>query len=261
MQFKNKIVVITGAASGIGAATAKAFASEGASVVIGDINISTGTAVLNEIEDAGGKALFVKTDVSSSTSIQELINSTVKEFGGIDVLHNNAGIQHYGSILSTTENEWNKMLDINLTSMFLAAKYAIPHMQKRGCGSIINTSSVQSFSCQENVLAYSTTKAGILALTRSMAIDLAQYNIRVNAICPGGVDTPMLRWGMGKQVENGDASKLDQIIEKNKTKSLIGRIGKAEEVANVVLFLASDKASLMTGASLVIDGGLLSKLD
>jgi NAD(P)-dependent dehydrogenase (short-subunit alcohol dehydrogenase family) len=194
MEFSNKVVVVTGGSVGIGQSCAHAFAAEGASVVIVDIDEKNGAKTVRDIEENGGQAIFVKADVSQSAEVQEIPDAAVKAFGGIDVLHNNAGIQHYGNVVSTPEEEWEYVLGVNLKSVFLCSKYCIPEIKKRGGGAIVNTASVQSFACQPNVAPYTTSKAGILALTRSMAVDFAKDNIRVNAICPGSVDTPMLRF-------------------------------------------------------------------
>lgn len=256
MEFKNKVAVITGGGMGIGEATARAFAERGAAVVIVDIDEEKSDAVAKDIRENGGEAISVKADVSSAAAVREIPKAAVKAFGGIDILHNNAGIQHYGNVVSTPEEEWDHVLGVNLKSIFLCAKYCIPEMQKRGGGAIINTASVQSFACQPNVAPYTTSKAGILALTRSIAVDFAKDNIRSNAICPGSVDTPMLRFA-ANDLSTPEKSP-DDLIKEWGNFHPVGRVGEASEVAELVLFLASDRAPFITGSAYVIDGGLLS---
>ena len=256
MEFQNKVAVVTGAGKGIGRATARLFAEKGASVVVVDLDDSAGKAVVSEIESSGGNAVFVKADVAKAADVQNIPQAAVKAFGGIDILHNNAGIQHYGNVVSTPEEEWDFVLGVNLKSVFLCAKYCIPEMKKRGGGAIINTASVQSFACQPNVAPYTTSKAGILALTRSIAVDFAKDNIRCNAICPGSVDTPMLRFA-ANDLATPEKSPDDLIKEWGKFHP-VGRVGRPEEVAELVLFLASDRAPFITGSAYLIDGGLLS---
>jgi NAD(P)-dependent dehydrogenase (short-subunit alcohol dehydrogenase family) len=256
MEFENKIAIVTGGSMGIGEASAKAFAAEGASVVLVDIDADNGNRVAGEINNTGGKAVFLKADVSNSKEVKKIPEAAIKTFGGIDILHNNAGIQHYGTVASTPEEEWDRVLGINLKSIYLCAHYCIPEMMKRGGGTIVNTASVQSFACQPNVASYTTSKAGILALTRSIAVDFAAHNIRANAVCPGSVDTPMLRWA-ANLASNG--KNVDELINEWGKHHPIGRVAKPEEVAQVVLFLAGPRSSFVTGSAYMVDGGLLAK--
>ncbi len=257
MELKNKIAVVTGAAVGIGKASAQALAREGASILVVDVDRSNGGETAREIVSGGGSAEFLEADVSNAADAMNISRKAVELFGGIDILHNNAGIQDYGTAETTTEADWDKVLNTNLKSVFLVSKYCIPEIRKRGGGAIVNTSSVQAFATQRNVAAYSTTKAGIVGLTKSMAVDFAADRIRVNAVCPGSVDTPMLRWAAGHLF--GDRKSDDVVGEWGKFHAL-GRVAKAEEVAEVVLFLASPRASFVTGAAYLVDGGMLALL-
>jgi NAD(P)-dependent dehydrogenase (short-subunit alcohol dehydrogenase family) len=252
MRFEKKVVVVTGAGSGIGRACAVSFAAEGASVVIVDVNQAAADAVVEQIASAGGQAAAVLADVSKAADAQRIAQEAVAHFGGIDCLVNNAGIQTYGTVVDTDEALWDRTLNINLKGVFLVSKYCIPEIAKRGGGAVVNMGSVQGIRTQRNVAAYTATKGAILALTRTMALDHASQNIRVNAVAPGSVDTPMLRWAAGLfEPDNPEA-----LIDEWKTLHPLGRVARSDEIAQVVLFLASDQASFVTGATIVVDGGL-----
>ena len=256
MQFEEKVAVITGAGGGIGKATAEAFAQEGAAVVIADVDAESSEQVAQEIRSQRGKAHGVVADISRSTDAQKIAVEAVRTFGGIDILFNNAGIQTYGTVVDTDEATWDRTLDINLKGTFLVSKYCVPEMIKRGGGAIINMASVQGLASQARVVAYTASKGGILAMTRTMAIDHAGDKIRVNAICPGSVDTPMLRWAAHEFVPENPS----QAIEDWGKLHALGRVASPAEIARVVLFLASADASFMTGSTVVIDGGMLAGL-
>ena len=252
-QFDNKIVVITGGAFGIGKGTAIEFAREGAKVCIADIDNSAGLNVISEIKNSGSAGIFVEADVSKSDQCKHVIDETVKSFGAIDILFNNVGIQpphSYLNVEDTPEEMWDQILDVNLKSYFLMSKYAIPEIRKRAGGVIINTASVQGIQSQPLVPAYAATKGAILSLTRQMSLDYAHENIRVLAVCPGAIDTKMMR-----EVAKTESDDTDAVIEKYGLTHPLGRIGLPEDIANVVLFLSSDKANFMTGEYVCIDGG------
>ena len=255
-DFDGKVVIITGGAYGIGRGTAIAFAREGANVAIVDINEDAGNAAVSQLKDLGGAGLLVRADVSRGDGCKRVVAETVDAFGGVDVLFNNVGIQSPDSYLNVEdmpEEMWDRILDVNLKSYYLMAKYAIPEIRKRGGGAVINTASVQGLQSQKLVPAYAASKGGIMSLTRQMALDYAAENIRVLAVNPGTIDTQMVR--AAAALEPGDP---DEIIQKWGKGHPIGRVGTPEDIANVVLFLASDKASFMTGEFVNVDGGFMA---
>jgi NAD(P)-dependent dehydrogenase (short-subunit alcohol dehydrogenase family) len=250
--LKNEVALITGGASGIGRATAILFAQEGAAVAIVDINKEGGLSIVKEIEAAGGKAIFIAGDVTKAEDCRRAVETTVLAFGGLDILFNNAGIVRRADVLTTTEAEWDRVMDVNVKSIFLMSKYAIPHMERRGSGSIINTSSGWGLKGGGKAVSYCASKGAVTNMTRAMAIDHGKQNIRVNAVCPGDTDTPMLR---------NEAQQLGQLEKAFLAESAarpLRRCGKPEEIAAAVLFLASEAAGYITGAALVVDGGGLA---
>lgn len=255
-RFENKAVIVTGGAKGIGKACATAFAREGGSVAIADVAEEAGSETVAEIEALGGKAIFVRCDVTNTRDAKGLVEETVRAFGGVDVLHNSAGVVRYGNVVELSEEDWDLQLNTNLRGTFLTCKFAIPEMIKRGGGAIVNTASVQAFSSQQRVAAYAASKGAIVSLTTAMALDHASDNIRCNCIAPGTIDTPMLEWGA--KIFN-PKNPEQAILEWGKMHP-IGRVGRPDEVAKLVLFLASDDSSFCTGSCYRIDGGLLSRI-
>ena len=252
--FSGKVVVVTGGALGIGRAGALAFARAGASVAVADINQAAGVSTVGDIEAGGGRGLFVHTDMGSTAECKALVDSAVEAFGGLDIVFNNVGIQPPESYVDAVELEeelWDRIIAVNLKSRFLMAKFAVPHMRARGGGVIINTASVQGLQSMPGVSAYAASKGGDLSLTRQLAIDFARDNIRVLAVCPGTIDTPLVRAATSQAGRDIDLALLDY-----GEAHPLGRVGQPEEVAEVVLFLASDKASFMTGESISVDGGI-----
>jgi NAD(P)-dependent dehydrogenase (short-subunit alcohol dehydrogenase family) len=247
MEYTNKTTVITGAAKGIGAACAKLFYSKGANVVLLDISND-----MSNIKDE--RWLNLHCDVSNEDNVKHAMEEAIAKFGMIDYLINNAGIGFYGSVTQTSLEEWERIMRINLTSMFLCSKYALPSMQKNSRGVIVNVASVQAFVSQDKVAAYTTAKTAVLGLTRSIAIDYAPH-IRCVAVCPGTIDTPMLR----------DAIRLspnpDDVMQECIDMHLLKRIGAPDEVAALIEFLCSDNASFITGQAIRIDGGLGIKVE
>ncbi len=255
-RFVNKVIVITGAGSGIGRTAAQAFAREGGSVVIGDINETEGNETVRQILESGGYATAVGCDVRNAQEVRALIARAIGDFGGVDVLYNNAGVVRYGTVEELSVEDWDFQLDINLKGTFLTCKYAIPEMRKRGGGAIVNTASVQAFASQKTVPAYAASKGGVVSLTTTIALDHADDNIRCNCIAPGTIRTPMV----DQAADTFGPDDPEAAIAEWGRLHPLGRVGKPEEVANLVLFLASDEAAFCTGGCYRVDGGLLSPL-
>jgi NAD(P)-dependent dehydrogenase (short-subunit alcohol dehydrogenase family) len=254
-RLQGKVAVITGAGSGIGRATALLFAEEGASVVIAEREESTGRAAAQEIERAGGKALFVQTDVSDESSAARMAGAAVTHFGAIHVLVNNAAIFILKGINATPE-EWRPMLDINVMGPALVAKHVVPAIRQAGGGSIVNLASISAFIAQPNYVTYNTTKAAILGMTRCMAMDLAADNIRVNSVCPGVVWTQIVE--VQAKAMGLDRAAAD-VHPQWAGAQLIQRCADPREIAHAILFLASDESSIITGSHLMADGGYTAK--
>jgi NAD(P)-dependent dehydrogenase (short-subunit alcohol dehydrogenase family) len=250
-SVKNKVAVVTGGASGIGYACAQELGERGVSVAIIDREGCAGARALQELRALGRAVEFVRADVSQSREVESAVREVMTKFGRIDILVNNAGIQRYGTVTTTSEEEWDEVLNANLKSAFLVSKYVIPEMMHNGGGAVVIVASVQSFAAQRNSAAYVSSKHALLGLTRSMAIDYAKKCIRVNCVCPGAIDTPMLRWAVSLDPDP------DRVMEACGKSHVLGRIGHPREVARVVAFLASDQASFMTGSAVMVDGGLL----
>jgi len=249
-KFQEKVVIVAGGGSGIGAATAVAAAREGASVVIADINAEASREVARYIQDLPGKAITVIADTTKINDAQRITQEAITHFGGVDFLCNSVGLQTYGTVIDMEEDSWDKTIDVNLKSIFLVSKFAIPEITRRGGGAVVNISSVQGIRCQPNVSAYAASKGAVIAMTRSMAQDFARQNVRVNCICPGSIDTPLLRYGAA---QHGD---LDTVLQQWGDNHPIGRIGTPEEIAATVLFLFGKEAGFILGQPIVADGGL-----
>ena len=247
MKLANKVAVITGAGSGMGKAAALIFAAEGAKVAAADIAEAQVKETAAEITRKGGDAVAIRADVSKSEDVKRMIDDTVAKYGGLNIVYNNAGIEGESNFMSNmTEEQFDRVIAINLRGVFLGMKYALPHLIKAGGGSIINQASIAGMVAVRGGAAYSAAKAGVIALTRVGALEYGRYNIRVNAICPGAIETPMAQRIRQGQPPNPKA--IQRI-------SALGRMAEPEEIAKVALFLASDDSSFATGAPFIIDGG------
>lgn len=244
-RLKNKIAIITGAASGIGKATAILFAQHGASIVVADIDRDGGNQTADDIRNTGGEAIYIPADVTIARDTEWLVQETVRTYGKLDILFNNAGIAMRLPVAELPEADWHRCLAVNLTGVYLCAKAAIPEMQKNDGGSIINMSSIYGIVGADVRAAYVASKGGVTNLTRGMALDYAKDNIRVNCICPGFVETPLVA-GVVKTPEE---------YQKLADKHPMRRLGKPEEIAYGALYLASDESAFVTGIALPIDGG------
>jgi NAD(P)-dependent dehydrogenase (short-subunit alcohol dehydrogenase family) len=254
MRFDGKVVIVTGGALGIGQAVCELLAGRGATVAIFDLDEGAGKETCENIIGNGGDATFRRVNVADLAGVESATNKTASEFGRIDSLIVSAGIQRYGTAVSTTDEQWDEVLNVNLRGAWNAARVAIPHMLKAGGGSIVNVSSVQALASQQNVLAYTVSKHGLIGLSRSIAMDFAKQNIRANTVCPGTVDTPMLKWAASLDPNPGS------VYEACRQMHPLGRIAQPLEIAEVVAFLAHQSSSFVTGAVWTVDGGLLTQI-
>jgi meso-butanediol dehydrogenase / (S,S)-butanediol dehydrogenase / diacetyl reductase len=252
--FTGKVALVTGAAMGIGAAIASEFAAEGAAVGLVDVDAEALEKTVGEITAAGGRALAFAGDVREAATSRDAVTRLVEEFGGLDILVNNAGVVRYGFLPTFPEEDWDYVLDINLKAMYQSARVAIPEMRKRGGGAIINLASVQAYWSHQAAVAYSASKGGVVAFSRALALDHAREGIRVCAIAPGSVRTPMVLDAAQRSNPQDPDAALAQFAGTHP----IGRLIEPIDIANVALFLASDKAGAMTGATVLVDGGLVA---
>jgi 3-oxoacyl-[acyl-carrier protein] reductase len=250
MKLDNKTAIVTGARRGIGRAIALALAKEGASVTVSDINQEDCQKVVDEIEKMGRKGLAVKCDVTSTADVEDMVKKTVAKFGKLDILVNNAGIISYKPFLELTDEDWDKTLSVNLKGQFLCARAAAKEMIKNKWGRIVNIASISSGGCGiafPLIAHYTASKGGVMALTEALALELTAQGINVNAICPGAIDTDMTKGAK-------DSGQLEPLLLRIPK----GRLGKPEEIAHLAVFLASEDASYITGAAIVVDGGWLT---
>jgi len=247
-NLEHKVVLITGGGSGIGRSTAHLFSDEGARVIVSDMNEDGGLKTVEEIKKKKGDAVFIKCNVSEEVEVKTMIEKTIEHFGKLDYAYNNAGIEGTrSSPVDMTSESWNRIIDTNLRGVWLCMKYEIPAMIKNGKGSIVNCSSIAGLVGFEQASAYVASKHGVLGITKSVAIEYAKQNIRINAVCPGVIKTPML-----DRFTKGDDSMFAQM-------NPMGRIGRPEEIAECVLWLCSDKSSYVTGQEIVADGGWVAQ--
>ena len=250
-QLDGKVALITGAGSGIGRASALAFAREGAKVAVADIVVEGGEETVRMVKEAGGEAFFIKVDVSNAADVEAMVNAVVDTYGRIDCAYNNAGIE--GRLASTDEypeDVFDKVIDINLTGVWLCMKYELPHMLKQGGGAIVNTASGAGLIGVSGMSAYVASKHGVVGLTKTAALEYAKSGIRVNAVCPGLIQTPMVERITAEQPQLGEALVAAEPV---------GRTGKPEEIAESVVWLSSDAASFVTGHAMSVDGGFVAQ--
>jgi NAD(P)-dependent dehydrogenase (short-subunit alcohol dehydrogenase family) len=248
-RLEGKVAVITGAASGMGRVASLLFAAEGAAVVVADVADAAGEATAREIGDEGGRAVYVHTDVSSAADCEAMANLALERFGGLHVLYNNAGVfpANDGSVTDTDEDTWDLVMRINLKGVYLGCRYGIPAMLESGGGSIVNVASfVALMGAATPQIAYTASKGGVLAMTREIAVEFARRGIRANALCPGPIETPLLADLLADPARR----------ERRLVHVPLGRFGRAEEIADAALFLASDESSFITGSTFVVDGGI-----
>lgn len=253
MRLNGQVAIVTGGGTGIGAATAKVFAVAGATVVIANRRASTGEQVVKDIDKEGGEAIFISTDVKDPVQVEAMVQYTIDTYGRVDILFNNAGLAVAVPFWLMSCEEWDHLITTNLSGQFYCAKFVIPYMLNQGGGVIVNMSSVLGYAANPGTSAYSASKAGVIGMTKAMALDLARKNVRVNCIVPGAIDTPMMWQSYPKE-------ELPE-IEQDAAESIpVGRVASPEEIASAVLFLVSPAASLVTGTTLIADGALLAKL-
>lgn len=250
-QLSGKVALITGGASGIGRATALLFAQEGASVVVADVNPEAGRRVVEDIVRAGGVGFFEAVDVTLAADCRRLVESTLRELGRIDILFNNAGIIRRATVIDLSEENWDRVMAVNVKSIYLLSREVIPHMEKQGAGAIINTASGWGLAGGPKAAVYCASKGAVVLLTKAMAIDHGP-RIRVNCICPGDTDTGMLR------AEAQQVGEDNQRFLAESAKRPLGRVGRPEEIARAAMYLASEASSFVTGTALVVDGGGLA---
>jgi NAD(P)-dependent dehydrogenase (short-subunit alcohol dehydrogenase family) len=254
-QLDQKVALVTGGASGIGRAAALAFAREGARVVVSDVTVVGGEETVQMIQAAGGTAMFVKADVSQGNEVERMVKLAVETYGRLDCAFNNAGIQ--GDLAQTaecSEENWHRIIAINLTGVWLCMKHAIPFMMQRGSGAIVNTASNFGLVGSNGMPAYTASKHGVLGLTKTAALEYAKAGIRINAVCPGPTQTPLMDNLLRQQPQ-----RADQIVAAILAREPVGRMGRPEEVAEAVVWLCSEAASFVTGIALAVDGGYVAQ--
>ena len=250
-KLEGKVAIVTAGGSGIRAATVRRFAKEGAAVVIADLSGTRGRAVNEEIKAAGGRAASIKMDASDSEAIQATIKLALDSYGRLDILFNNAGMAEVGLVQDTTLESWNRVMAVTLTSTFLGIKYAVPIMRAQGGGVIVNTASISGMGGDYGMASYNAAKAGVINLTRAAALENAKHKIRINCVCPGGINTRVA------EILGGD--RADEFRRRMGASHPVGRMGEPEEIASMVTFLASDEATFITGAMMVVDGGVTAQ--
>ena len=253
-RFESKIVIVTGAASGIGGKTAIKFANEGAKVVVADINKETGNIVVEKIKTDNGEALFVETNVAEFISVDNMVSQTLDTFGIPDVLINNAGINVFGEPLNMPDSEWKRAFSVDLDGVWFGCKAVLPHMLKKNKGSIVNVASVHGIQIIPNCFPYPVAKHGVIGLTKALAVDYAAKGIKINSISPGYIETPI--------IDRFFNTKPDPIAARKEAENHqpIKRMGTTDEIANTIMFMSSDECNYMIGANIVVDGGITLRM-
>jgi NAD(P)-dependent dehydrogenase (short-subunit alcohol dehydrogenase family) len=255
MRVKDRVAIVTGAAKGIGKGIATVLAREGAKVAVADVDAEEGARTAGELARAGGDAFFMRTDVGDEAQVRAMVQQTVDRYGSLSILVNNAAVGIYTPVHETTLESWERCLRVNLTGPFLCTKYALPHLKQAGGAAIVNIASVHSYQNVGGTAPYAASKGGLAALTRVMAIDYARDGIRVNAVCPGWVYTPLIERIFR---ESGDFEGMKRMVTQ---RQLLGRLGTPEDIGNAVLYLVSNESSFVTGTSLFVDSGLTALLE
>ena len=255
MRLDKKVALITGAGAGIGRATALLFAQEGARVVVQDLKVDAGRETVDLIARQQGEAVYVGGDVARAADAEAMVRTAVQSYGQLDILFNNAGIWRGGTILDVSEEDWDQTMAVNVKGIYLVSRVAVQQMMRQGSGAIVNAASVAALRGSPMSAAYNASKGAVLLLTKCMALDFGRYGIRVNCICPGVIDTRMAEELLSYR-SLGDDDRRQALLETYEERHLVGRLGQPQEVANVVLFLASDDASFVTGAAWPVDSGL-----
>ena len=259
MRLKDKVAIISAGGSGSGRAGAVLFSREGAKVVVGDIDAKGGNETVKLVKDAGGEATFVQIDCGKVADMRRLVDTTIQTYGRLNILWNHAGIPGPGTLETTEEEAFDRAMSINVKSGFFATKFAVPHMKQSGGGAILFTSSTAGLRGSPRSPSYSLAKGGLVTLTMSLAVYLAAQHIRVNCICPGSIDSPMIRVFIDRS-GNLKGEALENAVRANAQNAPLNRMAKPEEIANLALFLLSDESSFITGTSVTIDGGKLAKM-